>query len=297
MCNFAVMEMIRLLRPAQWAKNIFVFLPMFFGGYLLDAAMWLSTVLAFASFCMAASAIYCLNDIIDAPADRKHPVKCRRPVASGMVSPAAAWVLFALLIIGAEAVAFMSFGANDIKVAATVTAYLMLNVAYCFGLKRIAVVDVMAIALGFVLRLAAGGLACGIPLSPWIVLMTFLLTLFLAFAKRRDDVIIRRDTGTVTRKNTRNYSLEFLNMTLGVLAAVTLVCYVMYTVSPEVTERLHCSYVYVSTIFVLAGLLRYMQLAIVDEKSGSPTRILLHDRFIQACCVLWLLFFAAILYL
>lgn len=290
------MDILRLIRPFQWIKNIFVYIPLFFGGYLFNGAMWIESTLAFIAFSLMASAIYCINDIKDVKSDKEHPEKKKRPIASGNISITAAWIMSLILVTGSEIICMFAVDQNPLDLVIVINLYLVLNIAYCFGLKRISIVDVLIIASGFVLRLVAGGVSCGIELSPWIVLMTFLLALFMAFAKRRDDVIIRESTGLVTRRNTVGYTLPYLNLILGMLAGVTMVCYIMYTVSPEVIERFNNPYIYASSIFVLAGIIRYLQIAIVNSKSGSPTKILLHDRFIQACCIMWVLFFAVIIY-
>ena len=174
--------------------------------------------------------------------------------------------------------------------------YLVLNIAYCVKLKQIALVDVFIIAFGFVLRILAGSVATGIKLSQWIILMTFLLALFLAFAKRRDDVVIYEDTGVKARKNVNRYNLQFMNQAIYIIASVTMVCYIMYTVSDEVIERMNTSYLYVTSIFVLAGLIRYLQITIVDVKSCSPTKVLMNHRFIQCCIAGWIITFFLILY-
>ena len=152
------------------------------------------------------------------------------------------------------------------------------------------------IATGFVLRIVAGGIATGIILSHWIVLTTFLLALFLALAKRRDDVVIYESSGVKARKNIVRYNMDFLNQSIGILGSVTMMCYILYTVSNEVAERVGTHYLYATSVFVLAGILRYMQLTFVDRKSGSPTKVLLHDHFIHACVIGWILTFAIILY-
>ena len=156
--------------------------------------------------------------------------------------------------------------------------------------------DVCIIAFGFVLRLLAGGFATGIVLSRWIVLMTFLITLFMSFGKRRDDVIRMNDTGEAPRKNTIRYNLAFIDQAITITASVTLVCYIMYTVSPEVIAQLRTSYLYLTTVFVLLGLLRYIQLTVVDKRSGDPTKIMLRDRFIQIDVLLWALSFLIMIY-
>lgn len=284
-----------IIRPAQWVKNLFVFLPVFFGRKLLCAGCMEASAWGFAAFCLISSAIYCLNDIRDIEADRQHPVKCRRPLASGRMPVSHAWWLLALLLAGVTSIALLRFRSDPAAIA-ILAAYFVINVLYCYWLKQLAIVDVFVIAFGFVLRLMLGGAVCDIWLSPWIVCMTFLLSLFLAFAKRRDDVIILEEKGTLSRKSIARYNIAFMNQTLGLLGAITMVCYIIYSVSPEVEERIGSGYVYVSSVFVLAGILRYLQLTMVDRRSGSPTRVLLTDRFIQLCMAGWILFFVAVLY-
>ena len=176
-------------------------------------------------------------------------------------------------------------------------AYIIMNIAYSLKLKHLAIVDVFIIATGFVLRVLAGGLATGIHITHWIVLMTFLLALFLAFAKRRDDVVMFENSGIETRKTASQYNLPFLNEAISIVASITMVCYILYTVSPEVVERFNSPYVYLTSLFVLAGIIRYLHITIVDVKNGSPTRVLLHDRFIQGCIICWIATFALIIYL
>ena len=292
-----IYQIIRLLRPKQWIKNVFVFLPMFFAGQLGNSDCWKFSLLAFVAFSLMAGAVYCLNDVRDAEADRLHPVKQLRPVASGAVKVHSAIALMLLCMAGSIAVSVFCFSSEGIWPVAIVTAYLLMNLAYCFALKRYAIVDVFIIATGFVLRLVMGGVVCSIWLSPWIVCLTFLLTLFMAFAKRRDDVVLYKEKGIMTRANTPSYNLPFMNQTLGILASVTIVCYIIYSVQPEVEARLGSRYVYLTSIFVLAGILRYLQVALVDAKSGSPTEILLKDRFIQCCLAGWIISFMIIIYL
>lgn len=286
-------SIITLLRPQQWVKNLFVILPVFFGGRLFDATCWLHTIPVFIAFCIMASAIYCMNDARDADDDRRHPVKCRRPVASGAISVSQAYMLMLMLATGSFATAWIF---STETVAWILLAYLAINTAYSAGLKHIAIADVFIVATGFVLRVAAGGVACGIWLSPWIMCMTFLLALFLAFAKRRDDVVLHDSCGITARRSIAGYNTAFMNQTLGILATITMVCYIMYSLSPEVMQRLSSEHVYITSVFVLAALLRYLQIALVEKRSGSPTAILLHDRFIQGCIAIWLATFALIIY-
>lgn len=285
-----------LLRPHQWLKNLFIFLPLFFDRHLTDAAYWLPCIIAFFAYSLAASAIYCFNDIWDVEADKLHPKKCKRPIASGKVSKPAGYFTALLCVALSFILIFVGIGNAGKSLAYIIAFYLVMNIAYCVKLKQIALVDVFIIAVGFVLRILAGGVAAGIVLSQWIVLMTFLLALFLAFAKRRDDVVIYEGTGVKARKNVNRYNLQFMNQAISIVASITMVCYIMYTVSEEVIARMQTSYLYVTSIFVLAGIMRYLQLTIVDVKSGSPTKVLMHDRFIQLCIVGWMLVFFMILY-
>jgi prenyltransferase, ubiA family len=284
-----------LIRPQQWIKNGFVLIPMFFGGRLLNADDAIASVVTFFAFSFAASAIYCFNDIVDVDADRRHPVKCHRPIASGAVSVPTAYALMAVLaLLSALLLFFLPQRAGE--TAGIVAFYFLLNMAYCIWLKRHAIIDVCTVAFGFVLRILAGGMACDVAVSNWLVLMTFLLALFLSFAKRRDDVLRMNETGEPPRRNTIRYNLTFVNQAITITGTVTLVCYIMYTVSPEVVSRFHAPYLYLTSIFVLVGLLRYMQLTVVDEVSGDPTKILLRDRFTQAIVVAWIMAFLLIIY-
>lgn len=296
-------DIIRLVRPKQWLKNVFVLIPVFFGGRLSDVHDLLATAFAFVAFSFAASSIYCFNDIIDAEADRRHPVKCSRPVARGAVTMRQAYMLMAQMILLALCVVlcgrYLSVftPSQALRVGGVIAGYWLLNLAYCAWLKKYAIVDVSVIAFGFVLRVLAGGFATDIIPSRWLVLMTFLLTLFLSLAKRRDDVLRMNATGEAPRTNTIRYNLTFINQAITITASITTVCYIMYTVSPEVIARFQTEYLYLTTCFVILGLLRYIQITVVDEQSGDPTKIMLRDRFMQAVVVLWAISFAIIIYL
>lgn len=289
------MKYIRLIRPSHWVKNMFVFMPLFFGHQLLNIPLLLNAMVMCVSFSFIASAVYCLNDIIDVEADRRHPVKCKRPIASGDVSVPTAYLMMLFLIAMSISVLFLS-SVGVVSGICVIVAYLLMEIAYCLKLKRYAIIDVCMLSLGFVLRIIAGGVVTDIVISHWLVMMTFLLTLFLGIAKRRDDVLKMMSTGIAPRHNTKRYNLTFVNNAITITASVMLVCYIMYTVSPEVTENFHTRYLYLTSIFVLIGLLRYMQLAVVDEKTGDPTKILLHDRFTQLVVAAWGLTFLIIIY-
>ena len=293
---------ILLIRPKQWIKNTFVLIPLFFAGRLNHLSDVLSSLVAMFAFCLVASSIYCFNDLVDVEADRRHPSKCRRPVASGAVSFTEACLLMGVMALLSALTLLLGsrLGYLDrlplLHLSAVIGGYWLLNLAYCAKLKQYAIVDVCIVSFGFVLRIFAGGVAIGVILSHWLVLMTFLLTLFLSFAKRRDDVLRMKQTGEAPRTNTIRYNLTFINQAITITAAVTLVCYIMYTVSPEVVSRFRTGYLYVTSFFVLLGLLRYIQVAVVDEKSGDPTKVMLRDRFMQVVVLLWALSFAVIIY-
>ena len=291
-----IRHIIKVARPTHWIKNIFVFLPVFFGGALLNSTEVVAAALTFMSFSLAASAIYCLNDIIDVDADRAHPVKCKRPIASGAITIPQAYGMMTVSLLLSILLMFL-LPEGHAKSILVIIAYFVINVAYCLRLKEYAIIDVCIIASGFVLRILAGGYATGVHLSKWIVLMTFLLTLFLAFAKRRDDVLRMNTTGRAPRKNTSRYNLTFINQAITITGSVMVVCYVMYTVSPEIIAQFATDKLYLTSILVILAILRYLQISVVDEKSGDPVKVALSDRATQLILLAWLLSFLIIIYL
>jgi len=294
--------LLRLIRPAQWIKNFFVFAPILFGGALFNVYALIDGIITFFAFSFAASSIYCFNDIHDVADDRRHPEKCHRPIASGAVSVPQAYGLMMLMFVLGVGSCFLLTLINYepivtvLSTLGVIVFYWLLNLSYCIRLKQYAIIDVCIVAFGFVLRMIAGGVATNIMLSKWIVLMTFLITLFMSFAKRRDDVLRMEATGEAPRKNTIRYNSTFINQALTITASVTLVCYIMYTVSPETQARFHSDYLYLTSIYVLLGLLRYIQIAVVDKKSGNPTKVIIHDHFIQLDVLAWLITFMLIIY-
>ena len=276
---------------------MFVLLPAFFGGRLLDPGVFCNAVVAFVCFCLSAGSIYCFNDIRDIDADRLHPRKRARPLASGQVSVRAAYITMIVSVLAALALTFVLPMDKALVLCAVLAGYWTLNIAYCLGLKRLAIVDVFIVSLGFVFRLEGGSVATGVSLSQWIIIMTFLLALFLSLAKRRDDTLMFEDSGVKMRRNIDRYTVEFLNTALSVVGSVTIVAYIMYTMSDSVIRRVGSGNLYITALFVLLGIIRYLQLAIVDRRSGSPVAVVLKDRFTQGCIVCWIVSFAMILYL
>ena len=288
------MDYIKLLRPAQWSKNLFVFLPLFFAQDIDNLPRLIAVAVTFLALSMASSSIYVLNDMCDVEFDRIHPEKCRRPIASGRVSLPIARLLYACLLL--LSILIIAIFIPSTPMFIVLAAYLFINHAYSLWLKHVAILDVMLVAFGFVLRIIAGAVAAEVEPSHWIIIMTFLLALFLVLAKRRDDVIKYERTQAVARRNVTAYNRNLLDHIITLVAASTLVSYIMYTVDDEIVARFDCKYVYATSIFVLAGILRYLQITLVEEKSWSPTKIIMRDRFLQLCVAGWLLLFAYIIY-
>lgn len=279
---------IQLLRPHQYLKNVFIFFPLFFALKFLDFHLLGRVAIVSACFCLVASAIYILNDYFDIEADRNHPTKKDRPMASGAVPVSHGLIMMvALLVIGSVGIFLVSEDALILTVI-----YVVNNLFYSFKLKHIPILDITLLSIGFVLRLYIGSAAGEgqVPLSMWIVLITFLLALFLALAKRRDDVLLSNQ-GKKVRKAIDGYNLEFINGAMMIMASVVIVGYISYCISKEVTTRLHTDQLYISVIFVILGILRYMQITFVEEKSGSPTKVLMKDLFLQLVIGGWLISF------
>lgn len=280
-------------RPHHYVKNGFIFLPLFFGHKLYDPQALLPTLFAFIAFCLGASSIYVLNDIHDIEADRQHPMKKYRPLAAGTLSKSEA-IHFFFVLLGLSL--FISVISLKPLFLLALGAYLLLNVVYTFELKRVAIIDVSCIGVGFVLRVFAGGLAADVWPTHWLILMTFLLALFVALAKRRDDLVLAAG-GNKVRRCLDNYSLEFVSLSMVLMAAVILVSYILYTVSPEVISKHKTTSLYLTTFWVILGVLRYMQITFIGGRSGSPTVVLFKDRFLRIVIMSWLLHFFIIFYL
>lgn len=285
-------DLLRLARPHQYIKNLFIFLPAFFAFQLTNYSVWYSGIQAFISFSFIASSVYALNDWFDRYNDRKHPQKRNRPIAAGRVSKRSVSIFIIVLLLLGLSIAV----AISLQVFALLVLYIFLNVLYTIYLKRVPLIDVSIISFGFVIRLLVGAEATNVLLSHWIIVITFLLALFLALAKRRDDKLIQLKTETRVRKVIDGYNLKFLDSALVITATVIIIAYILWSISPEVIERMKSDKLYLNAFFVLLGILRYLQLTLVFEKSGSPSEILLKDRFIQGVLILWISTFIWILY-
>jgi 4-hydroxybenzoate polyprenyltransferase len=284
----------KLIRVKHWVKNLFLFIPSFFAGHLFKSQELLMVLIGAFAFSLVASGVYILNDYKDREVDRIHPRKKLRPLASGEVKTSTALVLMVLLI-GSGLVIAASL---QIVFFYLLSAYLILNLGYSFGLKHIPILDLFIVALGFLIRIYSGGVIADLPITHWLSLMVLLLALFLILAKRRDDLLIsgKNKNGHVIRKSTQKYNLVYINSCVTLLSAVMVVAYIMYTVSPEVTQRFKSDYLFMTTIFVIAGIMRYLQIVFVERNSGSPTNIFIRDKFILATIAGWILSFYFIIY-
>ena len=282
-----------LLRPKQYIKNIFIFLPLFFTGQVTNIELFVKASLAFVAFSLSASAVYIFNDYEDIKDDRKHPKKKYRPLAAGIISKNTALLLMIILFI----IGFTLMAVISLKALVILSIYVILNILYSLKLKRIAVLDVTIIAIGFVSRLFVGSFAYEIQLTIWIVIMTFLLALFLALAKRRDDILIFLKSGNKMRKSIDGYNLQLVDGSMMIMSSVVIVAYLLYTTSQQIIEKFQSENLYLTTLFVIFGLMRYLQITLVEKNSGSPTEIFLKDVIMQINLVLWISSFVWIIYI
>lgn len=289
-----LMPYILLLRPHHWIKNLFLFLPLFFSGDVFNIEKLSGTLIGFIAFGFIASSIYIINDYRDIESDKLHPEKSKRPLASGAVSKNAGLIIFFLCLIAGISISWFFLVPKFLFV---LMIYFVLNIGYSFGLKNISILDIMILSLGFILRVKAGAVITEIPISQWLMIMIFLLAFFMSVAKRRDDVLLKVSTGNNMRKAVKGYNLEFMNVMLSMITAIIIVAYIMYTISPEVMERWKTYRLYYTSLFVIAGLLRYLQITFVENNTGSPTKLLYKDKFLQATIVLWIVSFYIIIYM
>ena len=290
-------NLVHSLRPGQWSKNLLVFAGLLFGNAsvgrgLFDRDTLIRATTAFVIFCALSGVVYLVNDIIDRDSDRQHPLKARRPIASGALAVRIA--LAAAIVIGGGAlVAAALVGRGLLLVAAC---YLALQLLYSGPLKQIVIIDVLAIAIGFVLRAVAGAVAVNVEISHWLLVCTILLALFLALAKRRHELVMLADGATSHRAILREYSPYLLDQMIAVVTASTLIAYIFYTISPETEQKFGTQWLGLTIPFPLYGIFRYLYLVHRREGGGSPADLLLTDRPLLACVALWALAVALIIY-
>lgn len=280
------------LRPAQWTKNLLVFAGLLFGRRLFDSASVVDAVSAFVVFCALSGVVYLVNDVADRESDRLHPLKSRRPVASGALPVPPALGVALALGLGALTSAFV-IGPAFATVAA---AYLALQVLYSFALKHVVIIDVLTIAIGFVLRAVGGAVAVHVEISHWLLVCTILLALFVALAKRRHEIVLLASDAATHRPILGEYTPYLLDQMIGVVTASTLISYIFYTISPETQVKFGTAWLGLTIPFPLYGIFRYLYLVHQREGGGSPADLLLTDRPLLACVALWALTVAVIIY-
>lgn len=287
-----MLDIIKSLRPAQWTKNLFVFAALVFAQQALIGTALLRTIAAFAVFCLLSGATYLINDVCDLEADRNHPKKSLRPIAAGRLRPRTAIAVAAVLIAGALAAGFALrplFGA----IAAVYTAVML---AYSLRLKNVVIIDVFLIAAGFVLRVIAGGVAICVPLSSWLIICMSLLALFIAFGKRRHELVFLESDAPLHRPILREYSAYLLDQMISVVAAATVIAYSLYTVSEETVAKFETRNLILTTPFVLYGIFRYLYLVHQRGQGGNPEEMIFRDKPLAADIFLWIAAVAVILY-
>lgn len=267
-------------------------MPAFFAGIITEEGVFLDLLWVFISFCLTASAVYIMNDVRDREFDKMHPRKSARPIASGAVSPKTGFAIGAILLAIGLALAFWT----NTTIGMFVLVYFAINILYTLFFKNVALVDLAFIAAGFLLRVFSGGECSQVEVSSWLVIMLFLMSLFMGLAKRREDALVFAETSKETRINAKSYDIRFIDSALSVIAAVIIVAYILYSISPEVEERTGSQFTYTTSFFVVFGMLRYLHLAIAEKKGGSPIEALLKDRFLQVVIIAWLALFYVLLY-
>lgn len=287
-----VLALIKLMRIKHWVKNLFIFIPVFFAGEIINWSLYPPLIEGFFAFGLIASCVYILNDLRDIENDRLHPKKRLRPLAAGTISPTMAIVACVILFGGG----FLWAWLINPKFCMILAVYFAMNLSYSMGLKKVPILDVIIVSIGFVLRIKCGSVLADVALSQWIIIMVFLLALFIAIAKRRDDLLIKESSGIDVRAVSKIYSKEYLNNMLAMFSGIIVVSYMMYTLSPEVIERMGTYRLFYTSLFVIAGIMRYLQLALIDNNTGSPVELLMSDRFLQISILLWVVSFYLLIY-
>ncbi len=283
--------LVRSMRPEQWTKNVVVFAALIFGRRLFDPAAVGLSLTAFLIFCAVSSVVYLLNDVSDREADRQHPLKSRRPIASGELDVSAA--LMAAGVIGLTAMAAALWVRLEFALIAAV--YVAMFAAYSRWLKHIVILDVLTIAIGFVLRAAAGAVVIAVPISHWLLVCTILLALFLGLSKRRHELTLLAGAATGHRRILEEYNPYLLDQMIGVVTASTLMAYIIYCTSPETMQKFSTDKLVLTTPFPIYGIFRYLYL-VHQRGVGSPSEVLLTDRPLVICIALWGLAVIAIIY-
>lgn len=291
--TYSIPAMIRMLRPVQWIKNVFVLAPLFFGFRAGNFAAIVHALLAVGIFSLVSSAVYIFNDLRDISADRSHPKKRVRPLASGEVTPGAAVTMLIILLLCVALT--IRLGGLNLYFAATIIVYVTINAAYSLGLKNIALLELFFVASGYVLRVIAGCIAVDVVPSQWLLGATSVLALLLVTGKRRAEIAEQLDVNE-SRKSLRGYNLTFLDSMLSMLGSITIITYLMFTVSSYAIERYASQYLMLSSVFVAYGVLRYLQVVKTATGADMPTELVTRDPWLIGAIALWGMFMAVELY-
>lgn len=293
--NKQTVSLIKLIRVNNWIKNLFVFFPLLFSANLTSGSALLNSSIAFLAFCFISSFVYIVNDIKDKNEDRAHPVKQNRPVASGKISiPAAFSIGSAFLVAGFGLTSLLSYDLIYVLLF-----YVLMNIAYSFGLKHISIIDCICIAIGFVLRIQAGCLAINAPASDWILTVTFFLALYLAFSKRKSELLfLPVENSRAYRKSMDGYTLKLLDVYILICATISLTAYLLYSFDQKVISSFHNDSLKYSVVFVVIGFFRYFQIIETRayDSEGDPTTLVLKDRALQLAVLAWVLYIVWVIY-
>ena len=280
---------LNLLRVKQWVKNSFIFLPYFFDGNTLDSSTIVNLMLGFFAFSGVTSSIYVLNDIIDRKDDENHPLKKHRPIAAKKITLKRAGII-GILVLCTSLIYFFNFERDALLF---VLAYVIIMILYCFYFRKVSIIDVLFISIGFVLRLFIGGEISSTKISLWIILMVFLLSLFIAFSKRRDDLI---NGNSSFRESLSGYNLSFINTVITILVPIVIVSYILYCTSDSNILRIS-EHIYLTTLFVIVGFIRYLQLIFVKNLGGDPVQLIYTDLTLKIIVLIWIITFGYLLYI
>jgi len=280
------------MRPHQWVKNLFVLAPLIFSMNLFAPVAIMQAALGCAAFCLMSSSLYIINDIIDADADRAHPTKRFRPIASGELTVGAALTGSASLLILGLGIG-VSVGWAFLAVAVT---YYVLTLSYCLALKKVAILDCMVIAMGFALRLVGGSAAIGVASTNWLIICAFLLALILAFVKRRQELMVLSESAKQHRAVLGDYTIGFLDQVISILVAAAIVCYALYTVDPNTQSRFDTDWLIYGTVFVIYGLLRYVAIIEDPTRGGDPSKVLVSDKGLILTILGWVVYNTFVIY-
>lgn len=283
---------LKLLRFHQYIKNLLIFAPLFFAADIFNIDLLTKCFYAYASFCLTASSLYIFNDLCDIEYDCKHHIKKNRIIASAKINKKQSFCI--MLILAFSGIALLSFQSKDALIILIL--YIIINLMYSIWLKHIVIIDIIIIAIFYLVRLYIGSIISNIPLTIWIVILTFIFALFIALSKRRNDIIIYSSTGTITRKVIDGYNLKYINYSIIILSILSIAVYFLYTCSSTIISTFKSQHVYLTSIFVIIAIIRYLQILFLKKKADDPVKIFCTDYLLSISFFFWILTFGLIIY-